>query len=82
MRAFRQLRKATDDRVGVQDILDSWKSERPSYKNFCGQLKEVLKYRHWLAHGRYWVPKFPKFDFDTIYSLVETTNDELLAEES
>lgn len=57
---FRDLdRKANRRRGGVrlEDILDVWKggvSDR-SMVSAVANLKKLFLYRHWLAHGRYWV---------------------------
>jgi len=40
-----------------EDILDTWSEHRPEIRSDLGRLKGAMKYRHWLAHGRYWVPK-------------------------
>lgn len=40
-----------------EDILDVWGNQLPSTKPDVSRLKGALKYRNWLAHGRYWVPK-------------------------
>lgn len=39
------------------DILDIWTERVPASKSPVGDFKGALNYRHWLAHGRYWVPK-------------------------
>lgn len=40
-----------------EDILDTWVDLHPETKSDIGRLKGAIGYRHWLAHGRYWVPK-------------------------
>ena len=40
-----------------EDILDVWGNHLPKTKPDVSRLKGALKYRNWLAHGRYWVPK-------------------------
>lgn len=40
-----------------EDILDTWASEISKAKPTIGTFKSALKFRHWLAHGRWWVPK-------------------------
>lgn len=35
-------------------VLDGWEEYRPETKNLLNELREANKYRHWLAHGRYW----------------------------
>jgi hypothetical protein len=44
-------------------------------KHLYSDLKAAIKYRHWLAHGRYWKFKSKKLDFDSImatYQQIET----------
>lgn len=57
-----------------KDILPIWKEEIPkqSHKQSIKHLLGAFKYRHWLAHGRYWKPNFGKnYDYNDIYSLAE-----------
>jgi hypothetical protein len=62
-RAFRDIynRTACDhSRLKVrldEDILETWAAIVPRAKARIGDLRGSLNYRHWLAHGRYWVPK-------------------------
>ena len=42
--------------VVVEDILDVWQKET-GHVQAIGKLKQLIKFRHWLAHGRYWVQK-------------------------
>jgi hypothetical protein len=59
-RIFRDFNKKTGKRISLEEhILDSWKKETKdaSFSNFLG----LLKYRHWLAHGRYWEPKLGQY---------------------
>ncbi len=37
-----------------EDILDNWKAHKPAGVDEIGQLKQILRFRDWLAHGRYW----------------------------
>jgi len=41
-----------------EHILQTWAEMVPQAKARVGELRGALKYRHWLAHGRWWVPKF------------------------
>ncbi len=70
-RKFRSLQKSKGDRVSLeQDILSIWKSEYPNFKAIVSDFVGSLKYRHWLAHGRYWKPKIGrKHDVPTIYTI-------------
>ena len=57
-RKFQALIKAADDagRRGVRldDLLDLWKIETEQPGPF-GQFQDVVTYRNWLAHGRYFL---------------------------
>lgn len=53
-----------------EDILENWKIHRETYKLYISDYKGALKYRNWLAHGRYWLPNFGRdYDLDTIYTI-------------
>ncbi len=54
-----------------EDILDTWASEITRAKTAVGTFKGALKFRHWLAHGRWWVPKLGrKYDPAGIVQIV------------
>jgi len=54
--------KLDDDLINARINNDDTKIK----KNY-NYLKNCFKYRHWLAHGRYWDPKkITNFDFDAI----------------
>ncbi len=55
------------------DIFETWKekSSAPGPR-LIGESRGAFKFRHWLAHGRYWEPKLGrKYDFNFIYSLAD-----------
>ncbi|MBK5915577.1 hypothetical protein [Rhodocyclus purpureus] len=72
-RAFRLIHKRQGSRVGLEDeILSAWRDNTTVSPSLIGDIRGAFKYRHWLAHGRYWVPKLgQKFDYDSVYLLVE-----------
>jgi hypothetical protein len=72
-RRFREIFKEKGKRVGLEEeILDGWKIHHPEYKALIGTYIQSLNFRHWIAHGRYWVPKFGRnYDFTIIYVLCE-----------
>lgn len=70
--AFRRLYGDRDGRVSLDDILSAWRQNSTVSPDLVAALKDAFKYRHWLAHGRYWVPRFPKLDYDEIYTRAET----------
>jgi len=58
-RRLRRLHRAaerSDRRIEVEELLDAWKKETGN-ASALGQLRQVIGYRHWLAHGRYWEQK-------------------------
>ena len=64
--ALRRLRKRMRDqdrRVEIEDILDVWQTET-RLARAVGDFKQVIAYRHWLAHGRYWRQKSGLRDID------------------
>lgn len=40
-----------------EDILEGWKRYGPDPPQLISELRRAFKFRHWLAHGRYWTPK-------------------------
>ncbi len=70
-RVFRDLHKKKGSRVGLEDeILGAWKDNTSVPAVLIGDIRGAFKYRHWLAHGRYWTPKLgQKYDYDSIYFL-------------
>jgi hypothetical protein len=69
--AFRTLYKARGRNVRLDDdIWEVWRQSYPSTKPLISQLRSVFRFRHWLAHGRYW-PVGNKYDFQTIYLLAD-----------
>ena len=72
-RRFRELFKTKAEKVSLEnEILTIWKEESPKFKGIISDFIGALKYRHWLAHGRYWTPKLGrKYDLATIYTISE-----------
>jgi hypothetical protein len=59
-RRLAQTSKASGQRgIRLEDILDIYRNESPitTAKSAVGRLKTLLHFRHWVAHGRYWVDK-------------------------
>ncbi len=76
---FKQIQREKEDRVSLeQDIIEKWKEHYPAEKKYFSALLGLLKYRHWLAHGRYWVPKLGHdYDVQETYDIVENIIDTL-----
>lgn len=70
-RAFRTLYKQRENRVSFSDeILQGWLDHSDVKPALVRDIRAAFKYRHWLAHGRYWTPKLGRqYDFETIYDL-------------
>jgi hypothetical protein len=48
--AISKLRKRTSD-PRLEEILDCWKERSPAAQTVIGEFKQLIKFRHWLAHG-------------------------------
>ena len=74
-REFRKLHRQKGPRVNLEsDVLDAWKTHTNS--SLFSELKGAFKFRHWLAHGRYWTPKLgQKYDSFGLSVLAQTVND-------
>ena len=71
-REFRKLHALRERYASLEDdIFRIWKQESSVSSSVISDLKGAFKYRHWLAHGRYWVPKFGQYDYHDIYTLAE-----------
>lgn len=76
-RRFREIEKLKGTKVSLSDdILESW-SKVCSKKSVVSDIRSALNYRHWLAHGRYWVAKLDKkYDFFSILTLANLVQNE------
>jgi hypothetical protein len=58
---FREAyKKAQEEKRRVrldEEILEIWLDQENSPRNLIEEFRAALNYRHWLAHGRYWIPK-------------------------
>lgn len=70
-RAFREVYKIKMVKASLEDdILAIWKENTPKAAFDLGALTGALKFRHWIAHGRYWAPKLgQQYDYVTVYGL-------------
>lgn len=72
-RAFRRVRKS-QRRVRLdEDIFELWRAHLPASRQLVAELRGAFKFRHWLAHGRFWAPKLgrSKYDFNYAFDLAE-----------
>jgi hypothetical protein len=76
-RKFRNLYKKKGDRPPLEGILELW-MQHLTRKSVISELRGALNYRHWLAHGRYWVAKWGrKYDFYDVLTLAINIQNEL-----
>lgn len=70
--AFRKYRK---ENIRLdEDIWETWKIHHPAVGPLIGRLRSAFRFRHWLAHGRYWTIG-QKYDFQTVYLLAQAVSD-------
>jgi hypothetical protein len=72
-RAFREIHKVKQQRASLEDeIFAAWAENSTVPRTLVGELRGVFRFRHWLAHGRYWEPKLGRrYDFNGVYALAE-----------
>lgn len=71
-RKFRELFADYQHRIPLEDgIFEVWKNDLSIKSSVLTFLKGAFKYRHWLAHDRYWNLKAgkQKYDFYELYQL-------------
>ena len=71
-RKFRLLFSDYEFKLPLEDIIfEEWKESGLVKPSTISHLKGAFKYRHWLAHGRYWTLKAgrEKYDFYDLYNL-------------
>jgi hypothetical protein len=70
---FRELYKLKENNISLeQEIIENWKEFSTENKSDFSRLLGLLKYRHWLAHGRYWTPRFGQpYNPETTYEIAE-----------
>ncbi|PLS01935.1 hypothetical protein [Neobacillus cucumis] len=72
-REFRNIYREYEEKVGLEElILEKWKIHYPEIKSYISAYIGALKYRHWLAHGRYWKPKLGRnYDAISVFPICE-----------
>ena len=60
----------------METLIDAWQVEfndtrSPKTKQKLGQLKGCYRYRHWLAHGRYWSLRQDQVNHDDLFVLAD-----------
>jgi hypothetical protein len=74
-RAFRKIHKTKQQWASLEDdIFRAWVENFSGSRAIISELRGAFKFRHWLAHGRYWTPKLGRrYDFDDIFALADLT---------
>lgn len=78
-REFRTIYKLKQSHVNLdQDLFDAWNKHTSETHQLIEELRGAFRFRHWLAHGRYWTPKLGrKYDFNFLYLLAKTVFEKL-----
>ena len=68
---WKAARRRPKRRLNLEDdVLDAWAQERTECRGVIGHFKGALRFRHWLAHGRYWTPKLgERYDARRVFHL-------------
>lgn len=72
-RSFRAIHKKKNVQASLdEDIFEAWARNTNTSPQIISNLKGAFKFRHWIAHGRYWTPKLgSKYDYHDICALAE-----------
>jgi hypothetical protein len=72
-RYFRKVYKGKGQSASLdQDIFEAWATHNAGERFLIAELRGAFRFRHWLAHGRYWTPKFGRrFNYEDVYTLAE-----------
>lgn len=78
-KAMYELHKIKENRVNLEDeLLKLWRENSSMPKSLLNEVVGAFKYRHWLAHGRYWIPKLGrKYDYEVIFEIAQNFTNEM-----
>jgi len=70
---LRKIYRAVGPKASFEkEILEAWKTTTSGSNGIIGDLRGAFRFRHWLAHGRYWQPKLGRaYDFFTVQTLAQ-----------
>jgi hypothetical protein len=70
-RIFREIHAEKGYQASLDDdILSVWADTSNGSKIIVGELRDAFRFRHWLAHGRYWTPKLGRrYDFYSVFTI-------------
>jgi hypothetical protein len=68
---FRSRYRQEQSFVSLEKVIfDAWSNYETGAPRLIAELRGAFRYRHWLAHGRYWPPKLGRrYDFEYLYRL-------------
>jgi hypothetical protein len=74
-RAFRNIYKSKKQQASLEDeIFAAWADNSSGAQAIIGELRGAFRFRHWVAHGRYWTPKLGRrYDFNDVFTLADLT---------
>lgn len=72
-RRFRAIYKRRETRVSLdEEIFEAWRENSSGLQQLIGELRGAFRFRNWLAHGSYGLPKLArKYDFNFVYALAD-----------
>jgi hypothetical protein len=72
-KAMKDLHREKGNRARLQEeLIPLWREKAGIRGEAVNQLSSAIKYRHWLARGRYWTPKFGRaYDYLTVYLIAQ-----------
>ena len=81
-RELRAVYQVKGEYASLEDeILTAWRRCVPKYAQAISELVGAFKYRHWLAHGRYWTPRHGRrYAYHELFQLADAIFDELIFE--
>ncbi len=60
-KSFRVLHKKHGERIRMETLLNVWKKRYSECGRHISLFERLILFRHWLAHGRYWINKSDEF---------------------
>jgi hypothetical protein len=74
-RAFLKIYRSKKQQASLEDeIFGAWVDNSSGSHSIIGELRGAFRFRHWLAHGRYWTPKLGRrYDFNDVFALADLT---------
>jgi hypothetical protein len=72
-KAMKKLHQERENSARLEDeLIRLWYEETNVPKLLLNALVGAFKYRHWLAHGRYWTPRFGRcYDYVTVFEVAQ-----------